>query len=402
MEEPKQDSGNLTPIEKYKELQKQDWQLEGLIVTSIIYGLFQIPELLQNNMAGFLNFVPSTEIVFAWFQILGLAAIVLISNLLLLIMYRLIWIIVAFSPNTDYDRLQRLNDLSGLHLSFGFRWFLFLVTSSFISMMSYGFLDIFLGLNGALAEAIAIMVSLLFAFSIMESLLSLFTVNLPNADRKIRRRFTVFIQLLFFLVNPLILVFSMVKAKKLFSAIGFNYNLDLLNYAKVRAASVKLSGEQSADPTYRKTDNHRTIGDILKLQNWPAAIDGMLLLIISNFILLSFSQTQFRKDTDLIQVMQSESYMLFTVDQSLGLIVTNNFFILPSYKKSPPQQILNLSQLGVTVNGKKKVVNWLWNRGEADYGIHAYVNYKDLDSGVNIIRIKFGKYQEELEFYREK
>ncbi|MFM7663523.1 MAG: hypothetical protein ACKO68_03240, partial [Bacteroidota bacterium] len=78
MEEPKQDSGNLTPIEKYKELQKQDWQLEGLIVTSIIYGLFQIPELLQNNMAGFLNFVPSTEIVFAWFRFLGFAAIVLI------------------------------------------------------------------------------------------------------------------------------------------------------------------------------------------------------------------------------------------------------------------------------------------------------------------------------------
>ncbi|MFM7664116.1 MAG: hypothetical protein ACKO68_06280 [Bacteroidota bacterium] len=51
---------------------------------------------------------------------------------------------------------------------------------------------------------------------------------------------------------------------------------------------------------------------------------------------------------------------------------------------------------------KKKVVNWLWNRGEADYRIHAYVNYKDLDSGVNIIRIKFGKYQEELEFYRAK
>jgi hypothetical protein len=194
----------------------------------------------------------------------------------------------------------------------------------------------------------------------------------------------------------------MVKAKKLFSAIGFNYNLDLLNYAKVRAASVKLSGEQSADPTYRKTDTHRTIGDTLKLQNWPAAIDGMLLLIISTFIMLSFSKIELKKDTDLIQVMQSESYMLFTVDQSLGLIVSKNFFILPSNKKSPPQQILKLSQLGVTVNGKKKAVNWLWNRGEADYGIHAYVNYKDLDSGVNIIRIKFGKYQEELEFYRAK
>lgn len=402
MEEPKQDSGNLTPIEKYKELQKQDWQLEGLIVTSIIFGLFQIPELLQNNMSWFLNFVPSTEIVFAWFRILGFAAIVLISNLLLLIMYRLIWIIVAFSPNTDYDRLQRLNDLSGLHLSFGFRWFLFLVTSSFISMMFYGFLDIFLGLNGALTEAIAIMVSLLFAFSILDSLLSLFTVGLPNADRKIRRRFTVFIQLLFFLVNPLISVFSVLKAKKLLRAIGLNYNLDLLNYAKVRAASVNLSGEQSADPTYRKTDTHRTIGDTLKLQNWPAAIDGMLLLIISNFILLSFSQTQFRKDTDLIQVMQSENYLLFTVDQSLGLNESKNFFILPSDKKSPPQKKLNLSQLGVTVNGKKKAVNWLWNRGEADFGIHAYVNHQDLDSGVNIIRIKFGKYQEELEFYRAK
>ena len=402
MEEPKQDSGNLTPIEKYKELQKQDWQLEGLIVTSIIYGLFQIPELLQNNMAGFLSFVPSTEIVFAWFRFLGFAAIALISNLLLLIMYRLIWIIVAFSPNTDYVRLQRLNDLSGLHLSFGFRWFLFLVTSSFTSMMSYGLLDIFLGLNGALAEAIVIIASLLFMLSIMESLFSLFTVNLPKADRKIRRRFTVFIQLLFFLVNPLIIVFSMGKVKKLFSAIGFNYNLDLLNYAKVRAASVNLSGEQSADPTYQKNDTLRTIGNTLKLQNWPAAMDGMLLLIISTFIMVSFSKTELKKDTDLIQVMQSETYMLFTVDQSLGLIVTNNFFILPSYKKSPPQQILNLSKLGVTVNGKKKAVNWLWNRGEADYGIHAYVNYKDLDSGVNIIRIKFGKYQEELEFYRAK
>ncbi|MEY4217035.1 MAG: hypothetical protein RLZZ68_1491 [Bacteroidota bacterium] len=382
MEEPKQDSGNLTPIEKYKELQKQDWQLEGLIVTSIIYGLFQIPELLQNNMSWFLDFVPSTEIVFAWFRILGLAAIVLISNLLLLIMYRLIWIIVAFSPNTDYDRLQRLNDLSGLHLSFGFRWFLFLVTSSWVTLLFYGTLDYLTGLNGVLLKVVLIPIYFLFPFSLMLSSLRLMNLNLSKATCKLSG----FIQLLFCIFNPLLILLLTFKNNKFLSALGLNYNLDLLNYAEVRAGSGKLSVEQS---------EHR-----LKL--FPAAFDGLLLAMISMFILISFSKKELRKDTDLIQVMQNENYLLFTVDQSLGLNESKNFFILPSDKKSPPQKKLNLSQLGVTVNGKKKAVNWLWNRGEADFGIHAYVNHQDLDSGVNIIRIKFGKYQEELEFYRAK
>lgn len=382
MEEPKQDSGNLTPIEKYKELQKQDWQLEGLIVTSIIYGLFQIPELLQNNMSRFLNFLPSTEIVFAWFQILGLAAIVLISNLLLLIMYRLIWIIVAFSPNTDYDRLQRLNDLSGLHLSFGFRWFLFLVTSSFISMMFYGFLDIFLGLNGVLAQIMVISIYILFPVSMFEGIIFQFVDDSNTSAVKIRKWYAGFLGLLFCMVNPLVMLlfaFSGNIQRTIQKEMGFKYSLDLLNYAKVFSKITSIS------------EMSRAISTLL---------NAVILLVVPPVIMYTFSKTELRKDTDLIQVAQNERYMLFKVDQTL--VHANNSNVLMFGKKIPPHEKFNLSQLGVTVNGKKKAVNWLWNRGEADYGIHAYVNHQDLDSGVNIIRIKFGKYQEELEFYRAK
>lgn len=383
MEEPKQDSGNLTPIEKYKELQKQDWQLEGLIVTSIIYGLFQIPELLQNNMSWFLNFVPSTEIVFAWFRILGFAAIVLISNLLLLIMYRLIWIIVAFSPNTDYDRLQRLNDLSGLHLSFGFRWFLFLVTSSFISMMFYGYLDIFLGLNGALVQIMEISLYILFPVSLFEGIIFQTFVDDSNTSAvKIRKWYAGFLGLLFCMVNPLVMLlfaFSGNIQRTIQKEMGFKYSLDLLNYAKVFSKITSISEMSRAISTL---------------------VNAVILLFVPMVIMYNFSKTELRKDTDLIQVAQNERYMLFKVDQTL--VHANNSNVLMFGKKIPPHEKFNLSQLGVTVNGKKKAVNWLWNRGEADYGIHAYVNHQDLDSGVNIIRIKFGKYQEELEFYRAK
>jgi hypothetical protein len=113
MDEKKLDHMSLlSPREKFIEIQKQDWQIEALIIGSIIIGLVQIPNMVDAYHLRFMDLFGLRVICVE--TILNLPFAFLLINLLIVMLVRGIWIIEAFGMK----RVELMNDYNDLASSY--------------------------------------------------------------------------------------------------------------------------------------------------------------------------------------------------------------------------------------------------------------------------------------------
>lgn len=113
MTEQNQDNTNiLSPGEKFIEIQKQDWQIEALVVGSIIIGLIQIPSLVDRFHLTFMDLFGLRSICVE--TIINLPFAILLINLIIVLLVRAIWVIEAFGKK----RIELMNDYNDLASSY--------------------------------------------------------------------------------------------------------------------------------------------------------------------------------------------------------------------------------------------------------------------------------------------
>ena len=113
MTEQNHDNTNvLSPEEKFIEIQKQDWQIEALIIGSIIIGLVQIPSLVDTYHLKIMDLFGLRTVCIE--TILNLPFAILLINLIIVLLVRAIWVIEAFGKK----RVELMNDYNDLASSF--------------------------------------------------------------------------------------------------------------------------------------------------------------------------------------------------------------------------------------------------------------------------------------------
>ena len=105
-------TNGLSPNEKFIEIQKQDWQIEALIIGSIIIGLVQIPSLVDTYHLRLMDLFGLRAICVE--TILNLPFAILLINLLIVLLIRGIWVIEAFGKK----RIELMNDYNDLASSY--------------------------------------------------------------------------------------------------------------------------------------------------------------------------------------------------------------------------------------------------------------------------------------------
>jgi hypothetical protein len=114
----------LTAGEKYVETQKQDWQIEALIVGSIIIGLTQVPGLMRENFGYFADYF-GNETTALIQSIITNPFIILLYHLSLVLYYRIMWVIKFIEK--DFIDYQRFDSIAGILMARGLKLFIILI-----------------------------------------------------------------------------------------------------------------------------------------------------------------------------------------------------------------------------------------------------------------------------------
>jgi hypothetical protein len=131
------ESSELTPIEKFKEVQKQDWQIEALIIGSIILGLTQVPDLMNRYYLDFADIFGVKAIGIE--MMLNIPFALLLITLLIVLFIRAIWIIEAFGSR-NIKRMNELNEMAGAYFGSGILYFLIVLSGAlFWSLFNFLF-----------------------------------------------------------------------------------------------------------------------------------------------------------------------------------------------------------------------------------------------------------------------
>ena len=117
----------LSPKEKFKEVQKQDWQIEALIIGSVILGLTQLPGIIHENYLDisdiFGSQAKSAE------TLLNVPFGTLLVSLITVIVVRSFWVVEAFGSR-NIHKMNSLNEIAGNYFGSGLLFFLILLCNS--------------------------------------------------------------------------------------------------------------------------------------------------------------------------------------------------------------------------------------------------------------------------------
>jgi hypothetical protein len=130
----------LSPSEKYKETQKQDWQIEALIIGSIIIGLTQVPALMREYSRYFSDFFGDASIAIE--TIITVPFIVLFIFFCLVLYNRIMWVIKFNDKN--FDQYKKYDANAGFLLSRGLEFFVFLISGVFFYLFLLFLLNLLL------------------------------------------------------------------------------------------------------------------------------------------------------------------------------------------------------------------------------------------------------------------
>jgi hypothetical protein len=350
---PELESPELTPIEKYKEVQKQDWQIEALIIGSIILGLAQIPDLMNLYYLEFADVfgIKATDVE----MMLNIPFALLLIHMLFVLFIRSIWIIEAFGPR-NIDRMNELNEMAGAYFGSGILYFLILLSGVIFWILLIYFVPIprllvttFVTFLSCISYfIIVIRMSHLLTFPRRTKLISFWTLGI---------------------INPFTLFFI----NKHWNTIGNQLIFQFRN--KFGAKIIH----------YENTLGMFSICYILYLMFYTGIYNSDICLTISaNNSPIILEDERFSDETlwlfvhcSAIDKIREKTKIYFGEDE---LYEQNNYQVhrtLPDIRK-----------LRVFVNGKLKTHTWRLNYQDVGAGLKTYLRASEMKKGFNDIRIK--------------
>jgi hypothetical protein len=373
-EQRDQETHTLSSVEKFKELQKQDWQLEGLIVGSIVYGLIHASEFLEENSLQFMSFFPDPSMVKGFFHFFTGISNILLSHLILLLLFRIFWVIEAFSPNTNPDRLYYLNENASRHLSFGFRWFVFaLIGAPFSFSILY--------ILGFPVHPLNILVST-FSLFIWSAIFFSIGTTWPKWLGWLQT-------ILLTLINPFFLILNRLTFFTVDNlSAQNNFNVEFREY-QIEAYFYKYSRlSAGAFIFWIKYKGHLLL----------------LLLIFSYFGIKSINSINRFDPSDKVICVDNKikdyGYVELFIDGDIGL----EYDIDKVGKKSFFKQ----KKIKILINKKPSKLNWYFfsdPNNSSSAGLRCFIENKELSPGLNFITVSTTgqnnfKYKKEFEVYK--
>lgn len=353
--QPKIESTELSPVEKYKEVQKQDWQIEALIIGSIILGLTQIPDLMNRYYLEFADVFGIKAIIIE--MMLNIPFAILLINMLIVLFIRSIWIIEAFGPR-NIDRMNELNEMAGAYFGSGILYFLILLSGAIF----WALLNFVLPIPFILFS-ISVPIYCLLSFSIIY-------IRIYPSLISSKKLVKIFSFCFMSIINPLALVFI----KKIWNLISnelffkfpnkfgkkvFIYDLFflLLSFVYINYlmyyTGIFDSGNRIMSVTSKNSpiilEDERFSDETLWVFVHSSAIDKIR----------KKSKNYYGED----EILEQRNYQIFRT--------------LPDVRK-----------LRVFVNGKLKTQNWRLNYQDVGAGLKTYLRASEMKKGFNDIRIK--------------
>lgn len=366
----------LSSKEKFTELQRQDWQIEGLIVGSIIFGLMEIPDLLDSNALSFYFWFP-TGTIDSFFAIVFFSTTILLMHLIVLLIYRIFWVVEAFSSNPNVKRLFVLNENSGSHLSFGFRWFLFILINAPFSFYIFLIIGSLLEIEKILCWLPLISFMALYFHNFMS--LAIFNSKKPKYIKRTKLFFILFNPLSFFIMKIKIFHFeSLFPSLILFSS---NYENNNLKEGKVKNFNALVLG----------ISVFLTVIFYVFLSNLMSNINR---IEITSKLIKANGEIQVNGFTEL----HIDERILPLNSKTIN---ASNFDSIHQYNRA---NIFDLSKITLLINKKPLKLEWYHYSSREGAGIKSYLELKNLQHGVNDLELSITsfnrKYTQNFSFYK--
>jgi hypothetical protein len=347
----------LSPTEKFKEVQKQDWQIEALIIGSVVLGLTQLPNLIEAYYLSIADIFGSKTAAVE--LLLNIPFGFLLINLSVVLIVRSLWIIESFGSR-NLTRMNALNDVAGWYFGGGVLLFLLFLFSSLFWILIISIMpnDTFL--------AVLMIVMLNFSGIIgLSETRVLFNFSKLNSEKKAQRmiKYTLIVicPLYYFILKGkwdyilenILRVNTNKKFSRKFELFWFTINSIYLVYL------LDFTGIMYFHPQIQPAiSSHKSP---IRIESEYFTDENVWLFV----------------HTSVLDKTKSKTEMYFGEGESVA-----NKKIDMGYNSPDPKKVELL------INGEKKTYDWRLNYQEVGPGLKTYLKASEMKEGFNDVRLK--------------